>query len=176
VLEASDLASSRLERVISEFLALTDPVDRVKHLIGYTKVLPPLAESKRTARNRVMGCTAQVWVDASMDETGRVRFWADSDSEVTRGFCGCLVWILDGATPEEVLKLTTEDLAALNVGGMGKAMSRANTWYNVLISMQKKTKALVAEKEGKAPSETFPSLIITADGITAKGSYAQAQV
>lgn len=173
--EASDLAASRLERLVSEFRAFTNPVDRMKHLIGYSEALPPLDESKRTARNRVMGCTAQVWVDASMDETGRVRLWADSDSEVTRGFCGCLVWLLDGASPEEVLRLTTEDLAALNVGGIGKAMSRANTWYNVLISMQKKTKALVAEKEGKAPSEAFPSLVITADGITAQGSYAQAQ-
>lgn len=123
-----------------------------------------------------MGCTAQVWLDAKMDEEGKMRFWADSDSEITRGFCSCLVWVMDGAAPEEVLKVKTEDLAALNVGMLGRAQSRVNTWHNVLISMQKRTKALVAEREGKQKFEPFPSLIVKADGIYAKGSYAETQV
>lgn len=122
-----------------------------------------------------MGCTAQVWLEAKMDVEGRMRFMADSDSEITRGFCSCLVWVLDGSAPEEVLKLKTEDLAALNVGLPGGAQSRVNTWHNVLISMQKRTKALVAEREGKPKFEPFPSLVVTADGIHAKGSYAEAQ-
>lgn len=105
-----------------------------------------------------------------------MRFAADSDSEITRGFCSCLISVLNGATPEEVLRVKTEDLTALNVGLSGNQRSRVNTWHNVLISMQKKTKALLAEREGKAPFEPFPSLVITADGIRAKGSYAEAQV
>ena len=109
-----------------------------------------------------------------------MRFAADSDSEITRGFCYCLVSILDGAAPEEVLAVKTEDLEAINVG-LPRAVargqrSRVNTWHNVLISMQKKTRALMAEREGKPPFEPFPSLVVTADGIRAKGSYAEAQV
>lgn len=111
-----------------------------------------------------------------MDKDGRMRFSADSDSEITRGFCSCLVSVLDGATPEEVLAVKTDDLAALNVGLPGAQRSRVNTWHNVLVSMHKKTKALVAERQGKPPFEPFPSLVITADGIHAKGSYAEAQV
>ncbi|KAK9926785.1 hypothetical protein M0R45_023998 [Rubus argutus] len=122
-----------------------------------------------------MGCTAQVWLEATMDKDGRMRFSADSDSEITRGFCSCLVSVLDGATPEEVLAVKTDDLAALNVGLPGAQRSRVNTWHNVLVSMHKKTKALVAERQGKPPFEPFPSLVITADGIHAKGSYAEAQ-
>lgn len=105
-----------------------------------------------------------------------MRFWADSDSEITKGFCACLVSVLDGAAPEEVLGLKTEDLAALNVGLPGGARSRVNTWHNVLVSMQKRTRSLVSEKEGKAPFEPFPSLVITAEGVQPKGSYAEAQV
>ncbi|GMH01234.1 hypothetical protein Nepgr_003073 [Nepenthes gracilis] len=168
---AADLAISRLRRLVSEFQSSIGPADRVRRLLQYAEHLPPLDESKRMARNRVMGCTAQVWVEVTMDGEGRMRFWADSDSEVTRGFCACLVFILDGALPGEVLNLKTEDLTALNVG----AKSRANTWYNVLISMQKRTKALVAEREGKVVGEPFPSLVITADEIVPKGSYAEAQ-
>lgn len=84
--------------------------------------------------------------------------------------------MLDGALPEEVLNVKPEDLVALNVGLPGSARSRVNTWHNVLISMHKRTKALVAEQDGKAPFEPFPSLVVTADGIHARGSYAEAQV
>lgn len=110
-----------------------------------------------------------------MDEDEKMKFWADSDSEITRGFCSCLITVLDGAGPEEVLKMKTEDLAALNVGLPGGERSRVNTWHNILVSMQKRTKASVAEREGKAPFEPFPSLVVTADQVQAKGSYAEAQ-
>lgn len=107
-----------------------------------------------------------------------MRFLADSDSEITKGFCACLVWLLDGAAPDEVLALKTEDLNALNVVGLnGKgSASRVNTWHNVLVSMQKRTRAVVAERDGKPHSEPFPSLVVTAAGIQPKGSYAEAQV
>ncbi|XP_059644280.1 quinolinate synthase, chloroplastic [Cornus florida] len=171
----TDLAECKLQRLVAEFQSLSEPVDRVKRLLHYASLLPPFDESLRVMENRVMGCTAQVWLAAKMDGDGKVRFAADSDSEITKGFCSCLVWLLDGAAPEEVLGLKTEDLAALNVGLHGRGKSRVNTWHNVLVSMQKRTKALVAERDGKPPGEPFPSLVVTADGIQPKGSYAEAQ-
>lgn len=123
-----------------------------------------------------MGCTARVWLKVEMDQFGRMRFFADSDSEITRGFCACLVSVLDAAAPEEVLALKTEDLAALSVGMSVGERSRVNTWHNVLVSMQKRTRILLAQKQGTASFEPFPSLVVTKDGIEAKGSYAQAQV
>lgn len=106
-------------------------------------------------KNRVMGCTTQVWVVAEMDECRRMRFRADSDSEISKGFCWCLIWMLDGAEPEEVLMVETGDLADINVGSHVKAQSRVNTWHNVLFSMQKATKALVVEMDGKPPLQAF---------------------
>ncbi|XP_040986863.1 quinolinate synthase, chloroplastic [Juglans microcarpa x Juglans regia] len=174
--QTADLVSSKLHRLISEFQSLSEPVDRVKRLLHYATLLPPLDESARKDSNRVMGCTAQVWLQAQLDQYGKMKFAAESDSEITKGFCSCLVWVLDGAAPEEVLKVKTEDLADLNVGVPARERSRVNTWHNVLVTMQKRTKALVAEREGKKPPfEPFPSLVVTADGIEAKGSYAEAQ-
>lgn len=172
----SNLASCKLDRLISEFQSISNPTDRLKRLLHYATLLLPFDDSLRKDSNRVMGCTAQVWLDVMMEGDGKMRFKADSDSEITKGFCSCLIWVLDGAPPGEVLGLKTEDLGALNVGGLqGRSNSRVNTWHNVLIGMQKRTKALVAEREGKPPSELFPSLVITADGMDAKGSYAEAQ-
>ncbi|XP_057534664.1 quinolinate synthase, chloroplastic [Amaranthus tricolor] len=175
LVDTSDIASSKFDRLISEFQLLTDPIDRLKHLLSYGAKLEPFDEEIQTAKNRVMGCTTQVWVDAKLDEEGRVRFRAYSDSEISRGFCGCLIWVLDGSFPEDVMNLKTEDLVLLNFGGIIGVNSRANTWFNVLISMQKKTKALVAEKEGIVVGEPFPSLIISHDGVSAKGSFAETQ-
>ncbi|KAJ0639801.1 putative quinolinate synthase [Helianthus annuus] len=170
-------ANSKLQTLAAEFNSISEPIDRVKRLIQCASQLPQLDESLRVPANRVMGCTAQVWLDVRMDSDGTMRFLADSDSEITKGFCSCLISVLDGATPEEVLGMKTEDLGDLNVAGLHgtKVDSRVNTWHNVLVSMQKRTKALVAEREGKPVGEVFPSLVITAEGIGAKGSFAEAQ-
>ncbi|GFQ07353.1 quinolinate synthase chloroplastic [Phtheirospermum japonicum] len=177
---AAATAAEKLQLLIHEFQSLIDPVDRVKKLLHYAELLPQFDDSSKTTDSRVPGCTAQVWLHVDLGDDNRVRFLADSDSEITKGFCACLVWVLDGATPEEVLALKTEDLGALSVVGLngkrsGYSSSRANTWHNVLMSMQKRTKALVAEREGRPRGELFPSLIVSAEGIQAKGSYAEAQ-
>ncbi|XP_068640112.1 quinolinate synthase, chloroplastic-like [Aristolochia californica] len=171
----TDLPRAKLQRLVAEFRSMREPIERVKRLLEYAGLLPTLADSDRVSQNRVMGCTAQVWLSVEMDTDGRMRFAADSDSEITKGFCSCLVWVLDGASPEEVLDLKTDDMAELNVGLPGRAHSRTNTWHNVLISMQKRTKEIVAEREGRPPFEPFPSLVVTADELIAKGSYAEAQ-
>ncbi|XP_073013991.1 quinolinate synthase, chloroplastic [Typha latifolia] len=173
---AADVARARLRRLVDEFRSLPEPIDRVKRLIAYAAALPPFPEEDHVSRNRVMGCTAQVWLTASVDEVGRMRFTADSDSEITKGYCSCLLSVVDGASPEEVLEMRPEDFGDLNVVGLtGRTHSRINTWHNVLMSMQKRTKALIAAREGRPPVEPFPSLVIGVDGIHAKGSYAEAQ-
>ncbi|KAL7138881.1 hypothetical protein ABFS83_09G012600 [Erythranthe nasuta] len=173
-------AKAKLQLLIQEFQSLTDPVERVKRLLHYAQLLPPFEDSSKSTDTRVPGCTAQVWLHVELDSGNKVRFLADSDSEITKGFCACLVTVLDGATPDEVLSLRTDDLVALNVVGLnerrvGYSSNRANTWHNVLMSMQKRIKCLVAEREGRPRGEMFPSLIVSADGIEAKGSYAEAQ-
>lgn len=145
-LPASLVVSDKLNLLVSEFRSLSEPIDRVKRLLHFATLLPPLEESARMPENRVRGCTTQVWLTAEMDERGRMRFRADSDSEITRGFCWCLIWMLDGAEAEEVMAVEAEDLAAMNVGLHVKARSRVHTWHNVLFSMQKTTQTLLLHR------------------------------
>ncbi|QCE13147.1 sufE-like protein 2, chloroplastic [Vigna unguiculata] len=137
--------ADKLNNIASEFTSLSQPIDRVKRLLHYASLLPPFLDADRVPANRVVGCATQVWVVAEIDERRRMRFRADSDSEISKGFCWCLVWILDGAKPEEVLMVDREDLADVNVGlGMSlKAHSRTNTWHNVLFTMQTAAKDLL---------------------------------
>ncbi|KAK9104330.1 hypothetical protein Scep_021174 [Stephania cephalantha] len=148
--------SMKTRRIASEFESLGEPIERVKRLLDYAARLPRFDEAERVESNRVQGCAVQVWLAVRMSECGTMRFSADSDSEITKGFCSCLVWIMDGADPEEVLVVGVGDLEALNVGEHGRlqrrtssSRSRVNTWHNVLIDMQKRTKVVVAEAEGK---------------------------
>lgn len=168
---SSGLVCSRLRRLVSEFRSLPEPIDRVKRLLDYATVLPRLGESTRAPENRVPGCAAQVWLEVEMDEYGRMRFGADSDSEITKGFCSCLIYLLDGAYPEDVLKVKAEDLADMNVGL--PVRSRVNSWHNVLINMRERTRSLAARREEMShsdPLEAFPTLVIPADSIITKES------
>lgn len=141
---------TKLQLLVSEFRSLTQPIDRVKRLLDYAAVLPALDNSARVQANKVAGCATQVWLEVVMDERGRMRFTADSDSEITKGFCSCLIMVLDGAEPEEVLAFKAEDLTEMNVGiNPGKVASRVNTWQNVLVGMKNRTNCLVAQREGK---------------------------
>lgn len=155
--------SERVQLLVSEFKSLTEPIDRVKRLLHYAAMLAPFDESARVPENRVKGCTTQVWLDVRIDKNGKVRFRADSDSEITKGFCSCLIWMMDGADPEEVVGVTAEDLVELNVGEHGKVQSRVNTWQNVLISMRDRTASLLVERQKKLLPQprAFPSFLVS---------------
>ncbi|XP_020574911.1 sufE-like protein 2, chloroplastic [Phalaenopsis equestris] len=167
----------RLHLLSNEFRSLHEPIDRVKRLLFYAADLPPFPDSDRIPSNRVTGCTAQVWLSAWMDSIGRMRFAADSDSEIARGFCACLLSVVDGTLPEDVLAMRAEDLADLNIVGLsGRTHSRVNTWHNVLVSMQKRARALMGQGEGRSMVDPFPSLVLGGDGISSKTIYTEAQV
>ncbi|CAN4124032.1 unnamed protein product [Withania somnifera] len=162
-----------------EFKSLSEPIDRVKRLLHYASVLPPLCEAARVHENRVLGCTTQVWLEVMMDNKGSMKFSVDSDSEITKGFCSCLMWVLDGEEPEEILSVTAEDLADMNVGLPNKGRSRVNTWHNVLFSMQNRTNDCVQERKRALSLEDFDSLVIGPHGhgsASANGSYLEPEV
>ncbi|XP_051144541.1 sufE-like protein 2, chloroplastic isoform X2 [Andrographis paniculata] len=157
--------SEKVQRLGIEFKSLAEPIDRVRRLLHYASLLPALDEASRAGENRVPGCTAQVWLDVKIDAEGVVMLRADSDSEITKGFCSCLIWVLDGAAAEEVLSVKADDFVEMNVGlpspptrGRGRgnsSSSRVNTWHNVLMSMQKRTgELLLAAAAAAAASAT----------------------
>jgi len=143
-LTSSHGVTDKLNNLTIEFASLSEPIDRVKRLLHYASLLPPLDRSDRVPENRVTGCSTDVWVVAHIDKGRRMRFQADSDSEISKGFCWCLVWMFDGAEPEEVLNVEKDILVGMNVGlNNVKARSRINTWHNVFFAMQKATQDLI---------------------------------
>ncbi|KAL9241127.1 hypothetical protein vseg_015273 [Gypsophila vaccaria] len=171
-ISSRNVVSPRLVRLVAEFRSLSTPIDRVKRLLSYAAALPRLGESTRSPENRVRGCAAEVWLEVERDNVGRMKFGADSDSEITKGFCSCLIFLLDGAFPHDVLKVKAEDLTDMNVGL--PVRSRVNSWHNVLVNMQERTKPFLSEKDEEVCQrgdhlDTFPSLVVPPDTKITKG-------
>ncbi|KAM0958753.1 hypothetical protein ACFX15_023420 [Malus domestica] len=89
----------------------------------------------------------RVAAKVEIGEARRIRFRANSNSEISKGFCSCLIWMLDGVEAGEVLVVEKRDLPDVNVEVYGKVNSRVNTWHNVLLAMQMKTQALVTKRK-----------------------------
>ncbi|EIE23775.1 hypothetical protein COCSUDRAFT_23649 [Coccomyxa subellipsoidea C-169] len=171
VREAVLAPPASLGGLTEQFEASGGPKERAQLLLQLAKALPPFPADARTMGNRVMGCTAQVWVHAELDAAGRLQFAADSDSEITRGLAAVLVSSLSGLTPSQVLEVhITEALSALQLGQAVLTPSRANGFMNMLEAMRKRARALSG-----AFLPTFPSLRVTANDVTPQGAFAIAQ-
>ncbi|KAF7808403.1 sufE-like protein 2, chloroplastic [Senna tora] len=105
--------ADKLRLLVSEFKSLPEPIDRVRRLLDFAMLLPLLEESDRVEENQVRGCTTQVCLMAEMDEFGRMRFKVDSDSEISKGLCWCLVWMLDGALGSRSPPITSPQMLLL---------------------------------------------------------------
>ena len=91
------------DQIIEEFSVFDDWLDRYDYLIGLGEGLPAIAPEHRTEQYQITGCQSRVWVDARLDDQGRVHFAADSDAIITKGIIALLVRVLNGRTPQEIL-------------------------------------------------------------------------
>ncbi|KAI3707481.1 hypothetical protein L6452_26050 [Arctium lappa] len=118
----------KLHILVAEFKSLPEPIVRVKRLLHYASLLPKFDESGKVESNRVIGCTTKVWLKVTIDVERSMRFRIDSDSEITKGFCYCLIWLLDGAATDDVLEIRVDNLGEMNVGILSvRVSSRVNT-------------------------------------------------
>ncbi|KAG2437634.1 hypothetical protein HYH02_011273 [Chlamydomonas schloesseri] len=139
--------------------------------------LAPLPPAGRTAANRVMGCTAQVWLAAETDGAGRMTFQGWSDAEISRGLVALLVRGLSGCSPQEVTQVSASEVQQRLSRVLGRGVlppGRANGLANMLESARKRAALAAAAAAGRR-LDVFPSLLITADALTPQGAFAEAQ-
>lgn len=126
------------QKLLEELGFFHDWTERYEYVIGLGKKLPPLPAEKQTADRLIKGCQSQVWLDASFED-GVMRFHADSDSMITKGMIALFVMVLDGETPDAVLKA---DMSFVDQTGLKEhlAPTRANALN--LMATQMKQRAL----------------------------------
>jgi cysteine desulfuration protein SufE len=89
----------------------------------------------KTDDNLIKGCQSQVWLDATIDDSGIVKFTADSDAIITKGIIAMLIRVLSGQTPDSIAK---SDLFFIDKVGLKEHLSL--TRANGLSMMVKKMK------------------------------------
>lgn len=91
------------EEIIADFALFDDWLDKYDYLIELGNALPPIDPAHRTEKYAISGCQSRVWVDARMDDLGRVWFSADSDAIITKGIISLLIKVLSGLTPRGII-------------------------------------------------------------------------
>ncbi|MBH8564922.1 SufE family protein [Nostoc sp. CENA67] len=125
-----------LAKIVQRFQRVSDQRRRTEQLIAYGNKLKSFPETDKVPENKVPGCVSQVYITASLND-GKVEFIADSDAFISKGMVGLLIEGLNGLTPTEILELTPDFIqeTGLNVS---LTPSRANGFYNIFKTMQKK--------------------------------------
>jgi cysteine desulfuration protein SufE len=130
--------AEKQDQLIDDLAIFQDWTERYEYVIGLGKKLPPMDEAARNPEHLIRGCQSQVWLDAAADN-GRVRYFADSDSLITKGMIALFVHVLDGETPDAIL---TADMSFIDKTGLKEhlAPTRANALN--LMANQMKQRAL----------------------------------
>ena len=125
----------RQQELIDEFDGIDDWMDRYGYIIDLGNALPEIDEAKKTPQNLIEGCQSRVWLDAELDDEGKVRFTADSDAIIVKGIISLLISVLNGHTPDEILDA---DLHFIKDIGLGEHLSPTRS--NGLLAMVKQMK------------------------------------
>lgn len=130
--------AEKQDQLIDDLAIFQDWTERYEYVIGLGKKLPPMDEAAKNPEHLIRGCQSQVWLDAAA-ENGRVSYYADSDSLITKGMIALFVQVLDGETPDDIL---TADMSFIDRTGLKEhlAPTRANALS--LMANQMKQRAL----------------------------------
>lgn len=126
----------RLAQLVDEFEFLDDWETKYRHIIDMGKKLPAIAPSQKIDSNKIRGCASQVWLVCEYSsETGKLRFYGESDSTLVQGLLGILIFIYSDAKPSDVMALSPEDV--FTSLGLGEALtpSRANGLKSIAAKM-----------------------------------------
>lgn len=134
---------AQLDKLVKRFARIDNPKRRYEQLLWYAKKLEDFPAEGKTAENKVPGCVSQVYITANLDED-KVRFQGDSDAQITKGLLAMLITALDGLAPTEIVQLSPDFIKETQLD-VSLTPSRANGFYNIFKTMQKKALLLAGQ-------------------------------
>lgn len=120
------------DEVIEEFEDLSDWMDKYQLLIDLGNEQEPLDPQYKTEQNLIDGCQSRVWLQADLDNEGKVVFQAESDALIVKGIISLLIKVVSGHTPDEILN---SDLYFIEKIGLKEHLSPTRS--NGLLAMVK---------------------------------------
>lgn len=123
------------DEVIEEFEDFSDWMDKYQLLIDLGNEQEPLDPQYKTEQNLIDGCQSRVWLQADLDNEGKVVFQAESDALIVKGIISLLIKVVSGHTPDEILN---SDLYFIEKIGLKEHLSPTRS--NGLLAMVKQTR------------------------------------
>ena len=120
------------DEVIEEFEDFSDWMDKYQLLIDLGNEQEPLAPQYKPEQNLIDGCQRRVWLQADLDNEGKVVFQAESDALIVKGIISLLIKVVSGHTPDEILN---SDLYFIEKIGLKEHLSPTRS--NGLLAMVK---------------------------------------
>jgi len=128
------------QNLLDELDLFQDWSERYEYVISLGKKLPLMEKEYQTEENLIKGCQSQVWLEAKKVE-GKIQFFADSDSVITKGMIALFVRVLNDQPADAIL---TADMSFVEKTGLKEhlAPTRANALNLMANQMKKKALAL----------------------------------
>lgn len=136
------------EEIISEFEVLGDDREsKIFYIMELGQTLPAMDESMKVDENIIKGCQSKVWLTGELADD-RVKFNADSNTEVTKGLISLLARVLSGQKPQDIME---SELFFIEKIGMGQLIGSQRS--NGLSSMIKQMKLYALAFQTKLASQ-----------------------
>lgn len=135
------------DEIIDEFVDIEDWMDRYAYIIDLGNALPAIDEKYKTPQYIIEGCQSRVWLNAELNDEGKIIYTADSDAIIVKGIISLLIKVLSNHTPEEVVDA---DLYFIDKIGLSEHLSPTRSNGLVAMVKQMKTYALVFKAKQQA--------------------------
>lgn len=123
------------EEIVQEFEMFDNWEQKYEYIIELGKELPLIDPQYKVDENLIKGCQSRVWLHAYLDDSGRIRYTADSDAIITKGIIALLIRVFDNQLPQDIVNA---DIHFIEKIGLKQHLSP--TRANGLLAMIKQMK------------------------------------
>lgn len=106
------------DEIIDNFSLFEDDMEsKLLYLMDLGKKLPPMPEQHKTEDYIVKGCQSKVWLFPHLID-GKIKFDADSNTEITKGLVSLLLAVFNHQTPDTILNTELYFIEKIGMGRM----------------------------------------------------------
>ena len=136
------------EQIVNEFNIWGDDKESIIfYIMELGQNLPSLDDAHKIESNIIKGCQSKVWL-ITKAEGDNVFYFADSNTEITKGLISLLIRVLSGQKAEDIIDA---DLSFIGDIGMSQVIGSQRS--NGLASMIKQMKIYALAYKAKIQSE-----------------------
>lgn len=126
--------------ILEELRELEESEEKLRFLLSLANDLPSFLEEEKRAEYKISGCASNAYLKAEYRD-GKMYFSGDADAQIPKGILAMFIIGCEGATPEEVLAISAEDIESIGIATL-LSPSRINGAYQIFQRLRKSAEAL----------------------------------